>query len=130
MGIALFFMAILGLLIYAYIRSNYKKTDGMYCTSCGYNGKVSGKPRGNGYVELLLWLCFLVPGLIYSAWRGGKKEYICPSCNGNNIIPENSPVAKDIIEKKSLTKCPFCAELIKPEAIICKHCGKEITKTA
>ena len=24
-----------------------------------------------------------------------------------------------------LKKCPFCAELIKPEAVICKHCGRE-----
>jgi predicted amidophosphoribosyltransferase len=24
--------------------------------------------------------------------------------------------------------CPFCAEAIKAEAIICKHCGKEVNK--
>lgn len=24
-------------------------------------------------------------------------------------------------------QCPFCAEVIKAEAIICKHCGRELT---
>ena len=35
------------------------------------------------------------------------------------------------IESKSLAKgenkkCPFCAEIIKKEAIVCKHCGREL----
>lgn len=25
-------------------------------------------------------------------------------------------------------KCPFCAEWIKKQAVVCKHCGKEIPK--
>jgi hypothetical protein len=28
-----------------------------------------------------------------------------------------------------LKKCPYCAEYVKPEAVICKHCQKEFPKT-
>ena len=27
-------------------------------------------------------------------------------------------------------KCPFCAEWVKPDAITCKHCGKDISPRA
>ena len=27
---------------------------------------------------------------------------------------------------RELQKCPFCAELIKPEAFVCKHCGRDL----
>ncbi len=35
---------------------------------------------------------------------------------------------KKLKEEKSLVKCPYCAEMIKPEAIVCKLCGKDIMK--
>lgn len=37
-----------------------------------------------------------------------------------------------LLERKQiyegLVKCPFCAEMVKPEAIKCKHCGSDIQR--
>jgi uncharacterized membrane protein YeiB len=33
---------------------------------------------------------------------------------------------EETIDRRDLRKCPMCAELIKAEAIKCKHCGSDI----
>jgi len=30
------------------------------------------------------------------------------------------------IEGSDIVACPYCAELVKPEAVVCKHCGRDI----
>lgn len=41
--------------------------------------------------------------------------------------PDNKQIEKNILRSGDHKKCPFCAEVVKAEALICKHCGKEFT---
>lgn len=67
------------------------------CRSCGWTGD-EGKTvtRGNFATELVLWLCLVVPGLIYSLWRVSSRYEACPSCGGKELIPTDSPIGRQL----------------------------------
>ncbi|OQY04641.1 MAG: zinc ribbon domain-containing protein [Desulfobacteraceae bacterium 4572_123] len=60
----------------------------------------------------------------------GELEAIEPIRNlkfGNQILQETVTKAVTKIHERYFTReCPFCAEIIKKRASICKHCGKEV----
>lgn len=46
---------------------------------------------------------------------------------GNQILKDNIEKAVGKIHERYFTReCPFCAEIIKKRAAVCKHCGKEV----
>lgn len=72
-------------------------TQELICSSCGHRGKAKTITRGSFLVEIILWLLFLIPGLLYSIWRLSSRHKACWSCGSQTLIPANSPVGKKII---------------------------------
>lgn len=72
----------------------------MFCTDCGHQGDPASNTPGSMGIELVLWLFFLIPGLVYSLWRLNKRHPACESCGSRNLIPPNSP--KAVALKKSM----------------------------
>ena len=73
--------------------ANAVNSDHMYCTMCGHSGDTATVTPGSIWIELILWMCFLVPGLIYSSWRHNKRHESCEKCGSTAIIPADSPRA-------------------------------------
>jgi hypothetical protein len=46
---------------------------------------------------LLLWICFIVPGLIYSVWRLTTTAKVCSKCKSADIVDPDTPRGKKLI---------------------------------
>ena len=70
-----------------------------YCANCGSVGFPKTYTKGSFGLELLLWLCFLIPGVFYSVWRLSSRYRGCPICGAPNMIPASSPRAKELLAR-------------------------------
>lgn len=63
----------------------------MVCTRCLHEGEPGVVTPGSFALELVLWLCLLVPGLIYSVWRVSARRDCCALCGSTDLVPADSP---------------------------------------
>lgn len=75
----------------------------LICSACGHIGSSKTAVKGNILIEIVLWLCFLVPGIIYSLWRSSSRHKTCPKCGSTNLIPLDSPVAQKLLAEQGKT---------------------------
>lgn len=69
------------------------------CRDCGSMGKPKSDTPGSILIEIVLWICFIVPGLIYSLWRLSRRRKVCAVCGSANIVPVDSPVGQDLVRR-------------------------------
>jgi len=69
------------------------------CTTCGAIGQVKRQTPGSILIELVLWIAFIVPGVIYSLWRMSARRRACAVCGSTAIVPANSPRGRQITEE-------------------------------
>jgi hypothetical protein len=66
----------------------FKFASKCICSNCGTQG--SGRLRGSAFITFLLLCCGIVPGLMYSAWRGAGPRH-CKRCRQAALVPLDSP---------------------------------------
>ncbi len=71
----------------------------LICSNCGYTGESMTVTKGSFFIELVLWLALILPGLIYSIWRLTSRYQACPQCGAANMIPLDSPRGRKLIEE-------------------------------
>lgn len=82
----------------------------------------------------IVWilLCILVGMFANSKGRSGFGFFfvslILSPVIGFLMALIATPHENEIMKNKNLKKCPYCKELIKEDAVVCKHCHKDLNK--
>ena len=102
-AVLLISLAVIALLIRGLWRILFPaKGKPLVCTTCGHHASPKTATRGSFLIELVLWLMFLVPGLIYSLWRLSTRQQQCVACGGTALVPPDTPAGKKLLRDNAV----------------------------
>lgn len=84
-----------------------KNSPQFVCMECGSVVCPVKVTPGSFGTEIILWIFFIIPGILYSIWRMTAKDEICPVCKSDKFLPVNSPKAQAVIKQLSQGKLPI-----------------------
>lgn len=80
-------------------RGRITRSGAMICGDCGTRCEPGTNHRGSLAIEIGLWLCFILPGMIYSIWRLTTRHDCCPACLSANLVSITSPRGQELITR-------------------------------
>jgi hypothetical protein len=105
------------------------------CQDCDFVGQPALIKPGSVGREIVLWICLIVPGLVYSIWRFSSRYEGCANCGSRRIVPSDSDAAKATLGKLSPTPsaqswyCEKCGQPIFVAGSLCSDCAAKANKT-
>ena len=60
-------------------------------------------------------------------WLFGAALFIVALPAAILLKPDIAEIERRQLEEEAMKRCPYCAELVKREAKVCKHCGRVLT---
>lgn len=101
-------------------------SDELVCTACGHVGPSKTITKGHFALEVVLWLCFLVPGFIYSVWRHTSRYEACPVCDNPKLLPKTAPMAQKFLKENLPDKLVVKPEAMRPPSKAAHSAGRSL----